>query len=125
MTATISISICYSTIIKSVSLPKSLSTDSLNFSSHIHLSDVHSNMMTFTWGPVTNLCPSLLYQIDTNSGIICPGNTTTATTITCLRVTTIASNECSFTVRASTMCGINRTIIGTESSISLRLSGKI
>ena len=113
-------------IIKSVSLPKSLSIDSLNLSSHIHLLDVHSNMMTFTWGPVANLCPSLLYQIDTNCGIICPENTSIAT-ITCLRVTKIISNECLFSVRASTLCGSNRTIVGTELSITLRLilSGKI
>ena len=83
-------------------------------------------MMTFTWGPVVNVCPSLLYHIETNCGIIllCPENTT-ATTITCLRDTTIASNECLFAVRAGIMYGSNRTIIGTESSISLRLSGEI
>ena len=113
-------------IIKFVSLPKSLFIDSLNLSSHINLSGVRSNMMTFTWGPAANLCPSLLYQIETDCGIICPGNTTTST-ITCLTVTTFVSNECSFSVRASTICGSNRIIVGTESSISLRLrlSGKI
>ena len=113
-------------ITKSVSLLKSLITDSLNLSSHIHPSDVRPNMMTFTWGLAANLCPSLLYQIETNCGIMCPENTTIAT-ITCLRVTTIVSNECLFSVRASTICGNNRTIMGTESSIPLRLrlSGKI
>ena len=111
----------------SISLPKSLSTDSLNLSSYIHLSNVHPNMMTFTLGSVANICPSssLLYQIETDCGIICPENTTVAT-ITCFRVTTIVSNECWFSVRASTMCGSNTTIMGTESSIPLRLrlSGK-
>ena len=107
-------------------LPLSISTDSLNLSNNdIHLIDVSPNMMTFTWDPVANLCPSILYHIETNCGM-CIENITTDTTVTCSRITTIASNNnCSFAVHASAMCGMSRTIFGIESSISLKLSGKI
>ena len=101
-----------------------LFTESLDLSNYVHLSSVRPNMITFTWDPVVNTCPSLQYHIDTNCGILCPDNTTTDTTITCSRVTAISSNNCSFAVYASAMCGINTTV-GTESSISLRLNGRI
>ena len=106
---------------------KSLSTASLNLSGYVHVSDVRPNMITFTWGPAVNMCPFLQYHIETNCGI-CLENTTADTTITCSRIimSTIDSNtnDCSFAVHASTMCGTNKTVIGTDSSISLRLNGR-
>jgi hypothetical protein len=125
-TSNIIIIIIATTVIYMYIIAKSLSTDSLSLSSYIQLSDVRPNMITFTWDPVANLCSTLLYNIETSCGIIvCPENTTTRATTTCLRITsTSSSEECSFAVHASTMCGINRTLTGRESSISLRLRGK-
>ena len=83
----------------------------------VHIENIDSNQLVFSWSPVPVQCPLIQYVITSRNCGICP-SITNATSVSCIHYNSVSPHEnrtmsCMFAVQTE-VCG---SILGTSNAV--------